>query len=77
MSATVYLSRAAWQHLHTAQAVFDQHNPVGDSTICAICLVADPCPPRSTAAERMSRYGQRPGSLDPMFPPDDVARTGD
>ena len=59
-SPTVYLSRAAWEHLDAAQAVVDQHAASATNGICRICRVPDPCPRRAAAAARISRYGQLP-----------------
>lgn len=59
-SPTVYLSRAAWEHLDAAQAVVDQHAASATNGICRICRVPDPCPSRSEAAATISRYGQLP-----------------
>jgi hypothetical protein len=59
-SPTVYLSRAAWEHLDAAQAIVDQHAASGRGGICQICLVPDPCPPRQAAAATIGRYGQLP-----------------
>jgi hypothetical protein len=58
-SATVYLSRAAWERLDAAQAVVDEHAADANG-ICTICLVPDPCPPRAQAVARIGRYGQLP-----------------
>ncbi len=56
---TVYLSRVAWEHLDAAQAVVDQHSAGADG-MCVICRAPDPCPTRTTAAAKISRYGQLP-----------------
>jgi hypothetical protein len=56
---TVYLSRVAWEHLDAAQAVVDQHHAGADG-MCVICRAPDPCPTRTSAATKISRYGQLP-----------------
>jgi hypothetical protein len=64
-ASTVYLSRVAWERLNAAQAVVDEH-AANAQGLCAICRVPDPCPARTEAAARISRYGllprRRPGS---------------
>jgi hypothetical protein len=55
-SPTVYLSRAAWEHLDAAKAIADLHAASRRDGICQICLVPEPCAPHRAAAVIISRY---------------------
>ncbi len=59
-SPTVYLSRAAREHLDAAQAIVDEHSASATNGICRVCRLPDPCPTRAEAAATISRYGQLP-----------------
>jgi hypothetical protein len=57
-SPTVYLSRAAWEHLDAARAIVNQHAASRRDGICQICLVPEPCSPHRAAAAIIRRYEQ-------------------